>query len=222
MPSVNTSRIVLSFRRRGLLLCVLLAAGVLASGTEICAAAAPPAQPASPPSPAAAAKDAALPAGERLLKELEAAPGVTLGSNRDAPLLYVFVMPDNPACRKIWNDVSAAVKAGKLRVRLFPAGLKGSNDERAAARLLASPHPLAAWDKYAGGDSAALAGKPAPAALDKVRILTALIDRWRFPAAPYLVYRGRDGQVKVVEGTPTDSQAVIGDAAPEQRKGAKP
>jgi len=40
-----------------------------------------------------AAADAALPAGERLLKELDKANAVTLGSNDRAPQLFVIAMP---------------------------------------------------------------------------------------------------------------------------------
>jgi protein-disulfide isomerase len=162
-----------------------------------------------------------LPAGERLMKELGRSSGVTLGAKADAPLLYVLLSPSCDACKTFWKSVRDLVQKGALRVRLFPAGITDSEDERASGQLLRAADPLAAWDKYANGDASALAGVATPASLDQVRATTALITRWSLPTAPYILYRAKNGQVKVVQGAPEKPQAVIDDIAPEKPE-AKP
>ena len=160
------------------------------------------------------AEDLKLTPGERFLKLLQKSPGVTLGSSHDAPLIFALVLPGSPACKSFWGKIRDSVATGKVTLRLFPAGLTDSDDERVGAMLLRSPDPMKAWDRYASGDASALAGKPDAASRDKVGTNTALIDRWQIPVAPYLVYRARNGQVKVVEGVPADINAVIADAMP--------
>lgn len=166
--------------------------------------------------------DQQLSAGERALKELKPNPGVTLGSKADAPILFVLISPGLAECKKFWLDIRDEVKKGNLRVRLFPAGIRGTDDERAAAMLLQSKDPLTAWDKFADGDVKALAGTPDPASIAKADINTAFITEWRFPTAPYILYRGKDGKVKVVQGQPSDPKTLLGDAAPETPETVKP
>ncbi len=172
-----------------------------------------PKDPAANVSPA----DLMLPAGERLLKEMQRSYGVTLGGNEAAPMLYVAISPSAPPCKNFWKDVRDKVQQGALRLRLYPAGLKDSSDEREAARLLTAADPLAAWDKYAGGDATALAGVADKTAIDHVQANTALVTRWKFPVAPYILYRDKAGKVKVVQGAPQKPQDIISDAAPENK-----
>lgn len=166
--------------------------------------------------------DLHLPPGERLMKLLTRAPGVTLGTKAEAPILDVLILPSAPACLAFWKNIRDDVQSGVLRVRLFPAGLSKSDDERLAARLLSAQDPLSAWDKFAQGDKAALAGQPDQASLDKARINTGIIEKWRLPAAPYLLYRGKTGTVKVVQGPPNDVKLLAADMGSPAGEGAKP
>lgn len=203
---------------------------LMASNKELAAlTGAPPPKADAPKTDAPKTETAGAPpsAGERLLKELQENAGVTFGSNNDAPLLYAIMSPSCLDCHEFWRNAGGSLASGLLRIRLYVAGLKDSYDERIAAELLQSPDPLAAWNKYAAGDSSLLNGKAGQvaldqAALDKVRALTALIDKWRLPTAPYFLYRAKNGQVKVVQGKPSDLQAIIGDAAPEKPGVIKP
>ena len=167
-------------------------------------------------------KDASLSAGEQLLKALRNNPNVTLGAKDDAPTLYVLISPGIPACKTFWQNIRASVKSGTVRVKLYPAGLKDSEDERVSANLLQAKDPYAAWDKYVEGDTKTLSVKAEQPAIDKVATNTALIDKWKFPTAPYIVYRGKDGKVKVVQGAPADVKPILDDASPETTESAKP
>lgn len=162
------------------------------------------------------------PAGERLLKLMKAGAGVTLGSKADIPLLFVMFSPSMPDCVKFWKDIRDRVKKSDVRLRMLPAALANTSDEVLAALLLESKDPLRAWDKFADGDKKQLLGKPDQKSINKVRDNTDIVTKWRFQAAPYILYRAKDGKVKVVQGEPTDLNTVINDAAPETPEASQP
>jgi protein-disulfide isomerase len=168
------------------------------------------------------AKNAPLPAGERLLKDLEKSYGVTLGGDSTKPLLIALVLPSSDPSKLFWQTIRRPVQAGTLRVRLYPAGLKNSEDERSAAKWLNTNDPLTTWNKFIAGDKTVLAGAANQADIDKVRVNTALIDKWRFPTAPYLLYRAKNGSMKVVQGNPTDIKTLLDDIGPEKQREATP
>ena len=89
-------------------------------------------------------KDSALPAGERLIKVLEKAPGVTLGTNDKAPQIYVIAMPDCPNCKKFWQGFHDPVQKGAVQLRLFPVAPRDSDYEREAAQLFKASDPVGA------------------------------------------------------------------------------
>jgi protein-disulfide isomerase len=182
---------------------------------------APPISPADAAALNQPVTDIFLPAGERLLKELKKASDVALGANAEAPQLFVIASPDCSSCKAFWKGFRDPVQKGNVRLRLFPVASPDGDYQRAAAQLLHATDPFAAWDKYIGGDKSSLAGVPEPAFLDEVRANTALVEKWSLPAIPYLVYRAKDGSVKVVQGAPNQPEAILNDIAPE-KSGAKP
>lgn len=154
----------------------------------------------------------ALTPGERLYQELSAAGSVVVGANPKAEIL--MVMDTNcPFCQATWKELRDKVRANQLQVRLIPiTNLDPTGeDTRTGAKLLESANPLDAWDQYVSGNKAALAGASLP---DKNRAVLAnreLADKWKIKATPYLVYRGKDGKVKLVSGKPDDIKAVLRD-----------
>jgi len=178
--------------------------------TQTAAAGVPVATTASPADTTPVA-DLLLPTGERLLKDLGKMSSVTLGANESAPILSVLIAPDCAVCKKFWLDFREPVQAGKLRLRLYPASPRDTDHERVAAQLLHATDPLAAWDKYMGGDKTALAGAADPADLEHIRATVGLIERWKIPTIPYLVYKAKNGDVKVVKSAPNKPQLILDD-----------
>lgn len=167
----------------------------------------------SPMISAAAAPAEAKPAlspGEQLLRALKGTSGVNLGSSA-APQLLMVMDTNCPHCRATWKSLRDFVFKGALQVRLIPIGDPDSEDERTGAQLLRSPGPLEAWDKYALGDKSQLAGAAEPSQTAAMRANHELIDRWHITATPYIVYRAKDGQVKIVQGEIQNIIAVMSD-----------
>jgi len=199
----------------GLSIFILLAALLVLPSGQAVAVDQQPEPAAAAPAQQANTKDA-LPPGERLLKDFKKSYGITLGAKADAPLLIVAMTPTCPNCKLFWKGARDSVSKGALRVRLYPAGIKDSLDEHTAALLLQASDPLKVWNQYVDGNTAALIGKPSPQSIEHVRDNTALINRWHFPVAPYIVYRAKNGQVKVVQGAPAKLEDVLNDAGPEK------
>ncbi len=157
------------------------------------------------------------PVGEQLLKDLQSAAGVNLGSDT-APQLVVILDPYCSYCQQVWREVRDEVFKHNLQVRLIPIAVTSKGDvaansdsERASARLLQVSNPLEAWDKFVAGDISQLAGTADAASLESVQRNHALTISWRLWAIPYLIYRAKDGVVKIVLGKPDSMAAVMSD-----------
>ena len=151
-----------------------------------------------------------LSSGERILRDFQAAPGVVVGHN-EAAQINMLVKMNCSACREAWNELKAAVNDGSVQVRLIPVGEALRDDERSAAVLLKSANPAEAWDKYINGDKTALAGEADEAQLNAVRGNFSLANSWKVKITPYMVYRAKDGSVKIVQGKPDKVSAVLSD-----------
>jgi thiol:disulfide interchange protein DsbG len=154
--------------------------------------------------------------GEKLLQDLEKSYGVNLGTNTAAPQIQMIMDPNCPHCQATWRRLRDLVKANKLQIRLVPIGAENSDNERAAGQLLKSTDPLNAWDKYVGdkpgaGDKSQLAGTAPDEQVAWVRANFALVAMWKIQITPYLVYRDKDGKVKIIQGEVENTAALLSD-----------
>ncbi len=148
--------------------------------------------------------------GERLIQDLSGAATVVVGKT-SSPELLMVMDPNCRHCQATWKVLRDSVVNGNLHIRMIPIGSEGTDNERAAAMLLGVADPLAVWDSYVSGDRTQLAGTPTPNALIAVKANHALIDRWNIENTPYLVYRAKDGKVKVLQGEPGKVSVVLSD-----------
>lgn len=168
-------------------------------------------QPLPSSQPSAQPPQENLSPGERLMRDIQAASSVTLGGSTKATL-YMVVAPSCPNCKSTWKELKDAVTQGRLQVHLIPAyNSEGPNERAMAARLLRVDNPLEAWNRFVDGDNQALVGQAQPQDLEAVDSNMNLISKWNIQGFPYLVYRGRDGQVKIVQGRPQRIGAVLDD-----------
>ena len=153
--------------------------------------------------------------GERLMQDVQKAATVTLG-NPSAPQILIVMDPTCPHCKATWKMLRDKVIGNSLQIRLIVISRNADDaeEERAAAQLLHVANPLETWDKYVDGDKAQLAGTPDASLLQSVRANHTIVDGWHIQHTPFLVYRGKDGKVKIVEGEPTNVQAILSDLTP--------
>ncbi|MBV8060786.1 MAG: thioredoxin domain-containing protein [Alphaproteobacteria bacterium] len=151
--------------------------------------------------------------GDRLMADLNAAPGVTLGA-ASAPEVLMVMDVDCPHCKATWRALRDYVTSGKVRLRMVPVGEPRTDHQTQGALLLQAADPLTVWDHHVAGDKAALTGIPDEAHLSQIMSNNALIIRWHIATTPYLVYRARDGKVKIIQGEPNDPASFVATLAP--------
>lgn len=151
--------------------------------------------------------------GERLFNDFLSAAGVVVGQE-GKPLVLMLIDPNCPVCKATWNELYEPVTKGVLRVKLVPIGAEGSENEKQAARLLRVADPLTSWHKFVGGDKSILAGEPPVGDVGAVRTSMAMALGWKIQATPYIVYRGVDGKIKVVQGKPDKIANILSDLKP--------
>jgi hypothetical protein len=149
--------------------------------------------------------------GEQLLRDLQAAPGITAGV-QDAPGLEFVIDPACPHCKAVWRELRQAILTNKVRVHLIPITNNPEGDDtRVGAVLLKTANPFNAWDKYVAGDASALSGEADSPGLQAVLGNNLLIEKWNIRGIPYIVYRAKDGRVKIVQGEPEKLTAILSD-----------
>ncbi len=146
---------------------------------------------------------------EQLFADIEGSNWVPLGE-LGAPVAYAFIDPQCPHCHEFIKELRASyLDKGKVQLRLVPVGFKDETRSQAAF-LLATPNPSERWYKHMDGDPEALPAKSEISDQGVQRNL-AVMQSWQFSVTPMIVYRGKDGTVKLVRGRPKDIEAFIND-----------
>jgi len=150
---------------------------------------------------------------ERLFADIQNSNWVALGS-RDAPVVYSFIDPQCPHCHAFIQDLrdNNMLEQGKVQLRMIPVGFKDETRAQAAF-LMAAPNPGERWMRHMDGDETAL---PAKADINQqgVQRNLSVMQAWEFNVTPMIVYRAKDGSVKLVRGRPQDINALVADLNP--------
>lgn len=155
------------------------------------------------------APSVSLTPGERLIQDMKAAASVKFGKH-DTAKIYMLAAPSCPVCKSTWRELRGSVASGDVEVNLIPVYNKvGDTEINQSAQLLTSKEPLKAWNKHVDGDSSLLAGQPSSIAIRAVSANLKLVNKWNVQGYPYLVYRGKDGRIKIVQGKPERMAAVL-------------
>jgi thiol:disulfide interchange protein DsbG len=153
---------------------------------------------------------------EQLFSDVSATNWIVLG-NPEAPVIYSFMDPQCPHCHDFMDDLKKNyIDRGVIQVRMIPVGLRDETRAQSAF-LLASPDPETRWYKHLAGDKSAL---PVARGVNQqgVERNMAVMQSWKLDATPLTVYRGKDGQVKIVQGRPTKISDLIADLPPPGTK----
>ena len=146
---------------------------------------------------------------ERLYFDIENSNWVPIGET-GAPILYSFIDPQCPHCHTFIESIRKDyIEKGRVQVRMIPVGFREETRAQAAF-LMATPNPQERWFKHMDGDESAL---PAKSELNQqgVQRNLSVMQSWKLNVTPMLVYRAKDGSVKIVRGKPQDPNAVIAD-----------
>jgi thiol:disulfide interchange protein DsbG len=154
--------------------------------------------------------DALTSPSERLFADIETSNWVPIGKP-DAPVIYSFIDPQCPHCHEFISDLrqKGLLDSGTLQVRMIPVGFKDETRAQ-AAYLMATPDPQKSWFAHMDGDKTAL---PAKTEINQqgVQKNLAVMQSWEFNVTPMIVYRAKNGTVKLVRGRPKDLDGMIAD-----------
>ncbi|MDB2682786.1 thioredoxin fold domain-containing protein [Alphaproteobacteria bacterium] len=145
---------------------------------------------------------------EQLFYDIENSNWIPLGQ-AGAPVAYAFIDPQCGFCHAFIDDVRGDIDAGSIQLRVIPVGFKEETRAQAAF-LIATPNPQDRLFKHLDGDKTAL---PAKSEINDqgVQRNLAIMKSWELSATPMVIYRSKDGSVKIVRGRPESPQNVIGD-----------
>lgn len=156
-------------------------------------------------------------------RELERANAVTEGpSDHPKSLLYVFFDANCPFCHYTWQALQPYEKAG-LQVRWIPVAVLGATSlPKALAIMSAGDKPAAfrAMQQQFRIGAPLAAGQnvhPDPKLAEQIRGNAGLMEKFGINGTPGLVWKGRDGKIRVTSGMPhlSDIPAITG--LPEQK-----
>lgn len=146
---------------------------------------------------------------ERMFSDIENSNWAPLGQ-LGAPVMYAFIDPQCPHCHEFISRLRKDyLDKGLTQLRMIPVGFKDDTKAQ-AAYLLAAPNPMERWYRHMDGDAAALPAKSDISDQGVQRNL-AIMQQWKLDATPLIVYRSKDGKVKIVRGQPKDIPSLISD-----------
>jgi len=160
--------------------------------------------------PQALAESVSKSKSEQLYEAVMAANSITLGSNKNAPVIYTFIDPECPHCHDMVKDVreSGFLEKGDLQVKIIPVGLISETSLQEAAYLLAAPNPQELLFKHLDGEPNVLLADPSINTQGVQRNM-ALMQDWKFDVTPFSIYRDASGKVKILRGRPNTLKKVV-------------
>lgn len=158
--------------------------------------------------------DNGVPPSEQFYNALLKSAHVTFGKEQ-APQLVMIMDVHCEFCRRTWKKLEPLVDAGNLNLVMVPVAALGKESQVEAGNWLGKKDPLDAWKRHVGGDEKVLKDGPAdPAQEQGVWNNTMLIKKWGIDQTPTLLYRGKNGKIRLVSGEPPDIKLITEDQWP--------
>ena len=150
---------------------------------------------------------------EKLFKDVREGNWVSFGSG-DAGIAYAFIDPTCPHCDDFVNELRQGgyLDEGKVQLRVLP--VSRITDDQAilqkAAYLLVSPTPEADFYAHLDGQESALPTN-GDLSTQAVQQNMAIMQKWGLDATPFIIYKDRAGNVKIIRGKANDPETLVQD-----------
>lgn len=142
---------------------------------------------------------------EQFYAMVEEGNWIRVGS-RKAPIMYAFIDPDCPHCRKFLTDIKPFIDRDVIQLRMLPVGFNERTLKK-AAYLLAAPDPAGQIFRYIEGDAEALFVPGDIQTIGATKNI-AIMKTFNIEGTPVITYKSSDGKVRFVRGAP-DSVALL-------------
>ena len=147
---------------------------------------------------------------ESMLTDIHQATWISEGSGPG--VIYIFFDPNCPYCHQLYLHTRDWIKEGKAQLRWIPVGILTTTSPGRAAALLGADNPLQAFydneDHYShgGGIDEDISTPEIDA---KLKANEALLARTRAGAVPLMLFRLKDGEPFLIEGSPPKEKLPI-------------
>jgi protein-disulfide isomerase len=146
---------------------------------------------------------------EQLFHDVEQSNWIRLGDS-GAPYIYTFIDPQCPHCHAFIKDIKDNyINNGLIQVRIIPIGFR-SETAAQAAFLLAVADPERSLYRHIDGDETAL---PVVGNINRqgVQKNLSIMQSWKLNSTPLTIYRGKNKEVKIIQGRVKDMGELISD-----------
>lgn len=150
---------------------------------------------------------------EQLYRDVAEGNWAPIGNGQQAPVVYAFIDPTCPHCHDFIQELKVDyLLPGKIDLRILPVSRVTDDDTilQRAAYILASPDPAQDVFAYLDGDEAAL---PSEGGLNTqaVQQNMAIMQKWKLNAIPFIIYKDKNNDVKIIQGKMSDPAALFAD-----------
>jgi thiol:disulfide interchange protein DsbG len=146
---------------------------------------------------------------EQLFSDVESSNWIPFGQ-AGTPVMYAFIDPQCPHCKRTMLDLKKEyIDQGLAQVRVIPVGFRDQAKAQ-AAYLLAAPNPVDLFWEHLANPETELPAK-SEINLQGIQRNLAIMTSWKMDATPLIIYRGKDGTVKIVRGRPKDIEVLVKD-----------
>ena len=149
---------------------------------------------------------------EQLYQDVSEANWVTFGQP-GAPVVYAFIDPTCSHCHDFIDEMRGeALENGAVELRVLPVSRFPDSKEnmQKAAFMLASPQPEKDFYAHMEGKEDALPGQ-GDLNTQAVQQNLAVIQKWQLDAIPFIIYRSKSGDVKIIRGKVRSPSVLLSD-----------
>lgn len=146
---------------------------------------------------------------EKMYSAIKASNWFVLGDPQ-APVVYAFIDPQCPHCHDLINTFRnrGFFEDGRVQMRVIPVAVINKESLYRSAYLLAASNPAERLFSHIDGDDGALPVKRDMNTQGVQRNMTVMKD-WNLQSTPFIVYKDKDDEVRIIQGNPSDPAALV-------------
>lgn len=131
------------------------------------------------------------------------------GDQNAKQIVYAFMDPNCPYCARFWKEVRPYLKQKGIQLRHIMVGVLSPTSMAISAKILAAPDPAKALAEHEraeaeGQKGLSAEGKIPDEMMRKVIANSRLMQESQIFGTPAIVYKDKDGNLKVVQGMPNE------------------
>ena len=151
-----------------------------------------------------ASKQAATSPSEILWDKLHQGGRILFGAEKGAPVVFAVMDPAQGRSHDLWKQFQPAIKEKKISLYILPLAVTNADGILEIAHILGGKNPQELWTKTMEGHSAVTVETPDSNGVLGMKANVELAQSLNLRNIPFIVYRGKEGKVRIINGVPND------------------